>query len=270
MSQALIFDKFRPYEVMVDEIVIRPGSVVPGGGDLVSRKLLQNLVRGTSEPILTRRLGDKLEIVAGDLEFLVAVKRGSRSVRVMVADLDDREALLIRLTEGARRGEINPLEEAEIIRTLNREYGMTQQEIAMRCGRVQSTIANKMRLLRLPEEIRSALRTGEMGERHGRALLKVDDPAKQIEIFRRGKKTRASAHEMEAMCSLASGSSKGNRGRKKSGRGVVKDIRIYQNGLRRVVSEMLKAGLSVAYEEENVENGWEFRVLVKPEGESCR
>ena len=75
MSQALILDKFRPYEVMVDEIVIRPGSVVPGGGDLVSRKLLQNLVRGTSEPILTRRLGDKLEIVAGDLEFLVAVKR---------------------------------------------------------------------------------------------------------------------------------------------------------------------------------------------------
>jgi ParB family chromosome partitioning protein len=270
MSQALTLDKFQPSEVTVDEIALRPGSMVPGGTDLISRKLLQNLVRGTSEPILARRLGDRLEIVAGDLEYLVAVKRGSKSVKVMVAELDDREALLMRLTEGPRRGDVNPIEEAEIIQTLNKEYGMTQQEIAMRGGRVQSTIANKMRLLRLPQEIVSAIRTGEIGERHARALLKVGDPEKQIEIFKRGLRTRASAQEMETMCSLASGPGKRNRGRKKSGLGVVKDIRIYQNGLRRVVREMLKAGLSVAYEEENVENGWEFRVLVKPEGESCR
>lgn len=270
MSQALTLDKFRPSEVMVEQITLRPGAVVPGGNDSVSRKLLQNLVRGASEPILVRRLGEKLEIVAGDLEYLVAVKRGSTSVKVMVADLYDREALLIRLMEGARREEINPLEEAEIIWTLNREYGMTQQEIAMRCGRVQSTIANKMRLLKLPKEILAALRTGEIGERHARALLKVEDPDKQIEIFRRGLRSRASAQEMESMCALASGPAKGKRGRKKIGMGVVKDIRIYQNGLRKVVREMLKAGLSVAYEEENVENGWEFRVFVKPEGESYR
>ncbi|HHY76664.1 MAG TPA: ParB/RepB/Spo0J family partition protein [Firmicutes bacterium] len=268
MSQALTLDKFQPSEVSVTEIALRPGAVVPGGSDTVSRRLLQNLVRGTSEPILARRLGDKLEIVAGDLEFLVAVRRGARSLKVMVADLDDREALLIRLMEGARRGDINPVEEAEIIRTLNREYGMTQQEIAMRCGRVQSTIANKLRLLRLPEEIISALRTGEIGERHARALLKVSDPARQVDIFKRALRTRASAQEVESMCSLAAGPAKETRGRKKHGLGVVKDIRIYQNGLRRVVREMLKAGLSVVYEEENVENSWEFRVLVKAEGES--
>jgi len=264
----LTLDKFRPSEVMVEELSMRPGAMVPGGKDLVSKKLLQNLVRGTSEPVLARRLGSGLEIVAGDLEFLVAVKRGARSLKVMVADLDDREALLIRLGEGSRRGELNPLEEAEIIRTLNQEYGMTQQEIAMRCGKVQSTIANKMRLLKLPAEVLTALRSGEIGERHARALLKVQDPLKQVEIFRRGQRTRASAQDMESMCSLASGPAKGGRGRRRAGRGVVKDIRIYQNGLRSVVREMQKAGLSVAYEEENVENGWEFRVLVKPEGES--
>ncbi|HHX28810.1 MAG TPA: hypothetical protein GX716_07370, partial [Firmicutes bacterium] len=100
MSQVMTLDKFRPSEVMVEELSMRPGAMVPGGNDLVSKKLLQNLVRGTSEPVLARRLGLGLEIVAGDLEFLVAVKRGARSLKVMVADLDDREALLIRLGEG--------------------------------------------------------------------------------------------------------------------------------------------------------------------------
>lgn len=266
----LTLDKFQPSEALVDEIGMRPGAVVPGGNDLVSKKLLQNLVRGASEPILTRRMGERLEIVAGDLEYLVAVKRGARSVKVMVADLDDREALLIRLAEGSRREELNALEEAEIIRTLNQDFGMTQQEIAMRCGKVQSTIANKMRLLKLPPEVLAAVRTGEIGERHARALLKIQDPVRQVQLFQRGQRTRASAQDMEAMCSLAAGPKKGGRGRKRAERGVVKDIRIYQNGLRSVVREMQKAGLQVVCEEENVENGWEFKVLVRSEGESGR
>lgn len=271
MSQALVLDKFQPAEFPVDRLTMRSGAGVPGGADLVSRKLLQNLVRGASEPILVRQVGQKMEIVAGDLEYLAAVKRGVTVLKIWVSDLDDKEALLIRLAEGSRRGELNALEEAEIIRTLNIDYGMTQQEIAMRTGRVQSTIANKMRLLRLPQEIASALRTGEIGERHARALLTVDDPARQIEVFRRAVRSRASAQEMEAMCALAaSPTGKQARGRKKGGRGVVKDIRIYQNSIRSVVREMLKAGLNVICEEENVENGWEFRISVKPEGESGR
>jgi ParB family chromosome partitioning protein len=271
MSQTLVLDKFQPAEVPVERLTMRPGSGVPGGVDTISRKLLQNLVRGASEPILVREVGQRMEIVTGDMEYLAAVKRGTAVLKVFVGEPDEKDALLLRLAEGSRRGELNPLEEAEILRALNHDYGMTQQEIAMRTGRVQSTVANKMRLLKLPPEVLKALREGQIGERHARALLKIGDPAKQMSVFRRAVRTRASAQETEAMCDVAAPSTeKSNRGRRKGGRGVVKDIRIYQNGLRSVVREMQKAGLNVTCEEENVETGWKFTVSVRPEGESKR
>lgn len=270
-SQVLVLDKFQPAEIPVDRLVMRAGAGVPGGTDAVSRKLLQNLVRGASEPVLVRPTGQKMEIVAGDMEYLAALKRGATVLKVLIGEIDDKEALLTRLAEGSRRGELNAMEEAEIIKALNRDYGMTQQEIAMRTGRVQSTVANKMRLLKLPQAVCDALRAGEIGERHARALLRVTEPAKQDDIFRRTVKVRASAQDTESMCSVAApGAARSGRGRRRGGKGVVKDFRIYQNGLRSVVREMQKAGLNVVCEEENVENAWEFRVSVKPEGELFR
>ena len=258
-------------EVGVSELVMRPGAGVPGGSPSVSRRILQNLVRGSSEPIIARRIGDKWEIIAGDLEYLAALRRGTRVVTIVVEDLDDREAILRRLLEGRRRGELNPLEEAQLCRALNLEYGMTQQEIAMRTGLVQSTVANKQRLLRLPIEVQEALKDGRIGQRHARALLKVRDPDRQIGIYRRAIQSGSSAHEVEEMCSAATpGSARRARYPKRGPKGVVRDIRIYQNGLRSVVKEMQKAGLKVTCDEASDDVQWSFRVLVSSEEETDR
>jgi ParB family chromosome partitioning protein len=265
LSQFGVSDVFRPAEVPIDSVSMRPGAGVPGGQEYVARRLLGDLVRGSSEPVLVRPIGTGFEIIAGDVEYLAARKRGSRTVKVLLGEIGDRDALLMRLLEGSRRGDLNPVEEAEIIRELNVEFGLTQQEIAMRCDRVQSTIANKMRLLKLPAEILDSLRRGDIGERHGRALLKLGEGQKQSEVFRRAMRMRASAAEVESMCDVASGAPAGRRGRGRTGKGVVRDLRIYQNSLRAVVREMRKAGLAVTCDEETSDKVWEFRVQVKTE-----
>ena len=265
MSQVDASGVFKLTEVPIDSVALRPGAGVPGGDEHVARKLLGELVRGSSEPVLVRPVGSGYEIIAGDVEYLAAKRRGSATIRVMVGDVSGRDALLMRLLEGARRGDLNPVEEAEIIRELNTEFGLTQQEIAMRSDKVQSTIANKLRLLKLPPEVLESLRRGEIGERHARALLKLDDRSEQLEVFRRALKARASAAEVESMCDLRVKSPKARRSRRKGSKGAVKDLRIYQNSLRAVVREMREAGLSVTCDEETPDKAWEFRIRVKTE-----
>lgn len=261
MARGALADKFEVKEIPVESIQMRSGAYVPGGAESVSRKVLKDLVRGTRAPIFVRPVGKGYEVIAGDIEFLAARGQGAGTLEVQVAELDDRDALLMRLLEGCSRGDVNVAEEAEIIRDLNREYGLTQHEIAVRCDRVQSTVANKLRLLKLPQEVLQSLRHGEIGERHARALLKVPNADKQMAIFRRCLKSRMSATDMESMCTAAAGAS--SRARvKKSHRGVVKDPRIYQNALRSVVREMQKAGLSAFCEEDSADDRWEFKVCL--------
>lgn len=266
MSEMASSEVWRPLEVDIDSLIMRQGSGVPGGQEYITRRILGDLVRGSSEPILVRPLGDRFEIIAGDVLYLAARRRGVPTLKVMLADLGEREALLLRLLEGSRRGDLNPVEEGEIVRELNVEFGLTQHEIAMRCMKVQSTVANKMRLLRLPREILDSLRRGEIGERHARALLKLGDADKQTEMFRRALRMRASAAEVESMCDVAGPGAKRKRGRGRGGgKGVIKDLRIYQNSLRAVIREMRKAGLGVTCDEESSGTVWEFRVQVKTE-----
>ncbi|MEX0974145.1 MAG: ParB/RepB/Spo0J family partition protein [Bacillota bacterium] len=265
MSLVSVMDLFKPVELPVDSLTMRPGAEVPGGLEYVTRRLLGDLVRGSSDPVLVRPMGTGFEIIAGDVDYLAAKKRGNRTVKAMVGEIDDKDSLLLRLLEGSRRGDLNPMEEAEIIRELNGEFGLTQQEIAMRSDRVQSTVANKMRLLKLPADVQDSLRHGEIGERHARALLKLVDPVRQSEVFKRALRMKASAAVVESMCDLAAGGVRIRRGRGKTGKGIIKDLRIYQNSLRSVVREMKKAGLTVICDEESSENVWEFKVQVRTE-----
>lgn len=262
MTVPVLLDRFRPVDVPVEDLVLREGASLPGGSELVSMTVLRGLVKGTSEPILARPIGSKVEVIAGDTQVVAAKKRGEERIRVYVGEIGDEDALLLRLREGARRGDLNVVEEAEIMRELVSEFGLTQRELAMKCDRKQCTVANKLRLLRLPGEVLEALRAGEIGERHARALLRLEDADKQIEVFRKCVKMKLTAAEMESMCGRGAIRRVG-RGRRGNGRVVFKDARIFQNALRKVVAEMNKAGLDVVCEEESCEGTWEFRVFVR-------
>ncbi len=258
-------DRFAVKVVPLRLLALRPGARIPGGASEVSRKALGGLVRGMKAPVYVKALGEGYQIIAGDSEFTAAKERDEESMAVMVGEISDKEALLMRLYEGARRRDLNVVEEATIIRELVEEYGLTQHEIAVYTERAQPTVSNKLRLLRLPQEVLEGLKEGTIGERHARALLKVPGEDEQVKAYRNCVKFGFSAQEMERRCSRAHAIER-RRASRQNPRGVVKDVRIFKNAFRSVVKEMQKAGLSVSSEEKNVGKGWEFRVsLTVPE-----
>lgn len=140
--------------------------------------------QGIAQPILTRPRGEYFELVAGERRWRAAKKAGLRFIPAIVKDFSDEESLEIALIENLQREDLNPLDEAEAYLRLNKEFGLTQVEIAKRVGKDRSTVANTVRLLDLPPEIQASLRKGEITPGHARPLLSVEEPGKQLEIWK--------------------------------------------------------------------------------------
>jgi ParB family chromosome partitioning protein len=130
---------------------------------------------GVVEPILVRKQGAKYRIVAGERRWRAAQRAGLREIPAIAREASDREAFEIALIENLQRADLNAIEEAEAYEVLAAEHDLTQEEIAKRVGKERSTVANALRLLKLPEEVRDSVREGQLDMGHARALLGIDD-----------------------------------------------------------------------------------------------
>ncbi|RUM88105.1 MAG: chromosome partitioning protein ParB [Thermodesulfatator sp.] len=151
--------------------------------------------RGILQPLLVREIGaGTYELVAGERRLRAARMAGLKEVPVLVKALSDEEALSVALIENLQREDLNPLEEAEGYRRLMEDFGFSQEEVARRVGKDRSTVANALRLLRLPEEIKEDLWEGRLSAGHARALLSLEDPERMLaareEVLRRGLSVR--------------------------------------------------------------------------------
>jgi ParB family transcriptional regulator, chromosome partitioning protein len=136
---------------------------------------------GVVEPILVRRSGTKYRILAGERRWRAAQRAGLKEVPAVLREATDREAFELALVENIQRADLNAIEEAEAYQVLVDDHGLTQEELAKRVGKERSTVANALRLLRLPEEVREAVRDGQLDMGHARALLGLDD----VEMIRK-------------------------------------------------------------------------------------
>ena len=137
--------------------------------------------KGVLQPLLVRRVGDSYQLIAGERRFRAAQLAGLERVPVTLRDVDDRESLELALVENLQRENLNPIEEARAYEQLSQEFSLTQDEIARRVGKSRSAVANSLRLLQLPPEIREQLRTGKLSAGHARTLLALPSPAEQVE-----------------------------------------------------------------------------------------
>ena len=135
--------------------------------------------RGMLQPLLVRREGDGYQIIAGERRWRAAQRAGWSRVPVMVREASTLEALELSLIENVQREDLNPLEEARAYEFLASEAGLTQEQVAERVGRDRSTVANFMRLLKLPDRVQQFLVSGELTMGHARALLGLDSAAAQ-------------------------------------------------------------------------------------------
>src|SRR5437016_8565210 len=141
---------------------------------------------GIVQPLVVMRAGDKYKLIAGERRFRAAQKAGLATVPVVVRDsLKSGDALQIALIENIQREDLNPMEEANAYHQLHDEFGMTQEEIAKRVGKERSTVANFLRLLRLPAAVKELLASGQLSMGHARALLSVDSAKKQEALAER-------------------------------------------------------------------------------------
>ncbi len=164
---------------------VRPGKNQPRLS--VSQQELEELAasvkaHGILQPIVVRPAGDGYEIVAGERRWRAAVLAGLATVPALVRQVGELESLALALVENLQRQDLNPVERARAYRRLAQEFGLTQQEIADLVGRSQPAVANTLRLLSLPDEVLRRVERGELSEAHARALLEVEDPARQVEL----------------------------------------------------------------------------------------
>lgn len=135
---------------------------------------------GVLLPILLRREGGRLEVVAGERRLRAARMAGLDTVPALVKEFSSSQALEVALVENLQREDLNPIEAAEAYLRLQDEFGMTQEEVARRVGRDRSSVANALRLLKLPKQVQTDLVEGTLSEGHARALLGLERGADQL------------------------------------------------------------------------------------------
>ena len=155
--------------------------------------------KGILQPILAQARGGAFTIIAGERRWRAAGLAGLEEVPVIVREYSEEEKLEIALVENIQRDDLTPVEEARAYKELMGISGLGQEELAGKLGKNRSTIANALRLLKLPEDIQNALNKREISSGHGRAILSVVNPADMRILFQRITEKGLSVREAEAM-----------------------------------------------------------------------
>ena len=202
-------------------------------------------------PLSVRRRGDGYELVAGERRLRAARLAGLERVPCLVLDVDAEQSGLLALVENLQRQDLDFLEQARGIASLIERYGLTQEECAQQLGKSQSAIANKLRLLKLPEDVLEKLRAAELTERHGRALLRLpDDDARRKaldHIIARQLTVPAADGYIDSLLEEQKKPAPTHT------RFVLKDVRVFLNTLQKSVDVMRKGGVNVGLEREQTE-----------------
>lgn len=208
-------------------------------------------MHGMIQPVIVRKKKDRYELVAGERRWRAAQMIGLETIPAIVKTLDDKDMAEVALIENLQREDLNYFEEAEGYKKLTEEFKLTQEEIAKSVGKSQSTIANKLRLLKLDKEVKDNINAEIITERHARALLKLPDKELQLQVLKEIYECELNVRETELRVEMhlqGEKELKTQDKRKKIIR-IFKDIRIYLNAIKSTVAAIEKAGLDVEMKE---------------------
>jgi ParB family chromosome partitioning protein len=190
----------------VDSDLLRPNKFQPRTN--IDDAKIEELARsirsnGIIQPIVVRKVEGGYEIVAGERRWRASQRLGLLKVPVVVRDIPEDRLLAAALIENVQREDLNPIEEAHAYRRLTEDYHLTQEQIADAVGKDRSSVANYLRLLRLPQEVRANLGSGALSMGHARALLGLPDEASQLRVAREVVAKGLSVRETEALIKKA-------------------------------------------------------------------
>ncbi|MDF2608173.1 MAG: noc [Bacillales bacterium] len=244
----IIPNRFQPREVFEDEKI----------EELASSMRTHGLV----QPIVIRNhseINGKYEIISGERRFRAAGKLEWTKIPAIVRSYNDKETAAIALIENIQREDLTPIEEARAYNELMKIFELTQEALAQRLGKGQSTVANKMRLLKLPQEIQDSILTRKITERHGRSLLSLKNSEQQIKLLLEIIEKELNVKQTEER--VANLLNKDKEQPRKKFKHVGKNIRLAVNELNRVFKTMEDYGYK--YEKEEEENEDYYVVKIK-------
>ena len=166
----------------------------PGKLQELARSLQQE---GIMQPLVVRKTGSRYQLIVGERRWRAARMAGLTRVPAVVREVEDDRLLELALIENVQREDLNPIEEAAAYRRLVTDLGLSQEQVADKVGKDRSTVANLLRLLRLPEPIRSSIAKQELSSGHARPLLAISDAAAQVQIAREIIEKGLSVREVE-------------------------------------------------------------------------
>ncbi len=197
MAQSAQGDDFM--EVDIDLIEPNPDQPRTHFDEIKLDELAQSIrANGLVQPLLLRRIeGGRYQLIAGERRWRASQRAGLHKVTSVIREVPDDKLLAIALIENIQRQELNPIEEAIAYRRLIQDLGLTQEEVAQQVGKDRSSVANSLRLLRLPAEIQLMLETGSLTMGHARALLGLESEAAQMHLAREIVANQLSVRETE-------------------------------------------------------------------------
>ena len=195
---------------------------------------------GVLQPLTVRRREGQWELVAGERRLRAAKLAGLSQVPCLPVQVDSQSSSLLALVENVQRRDLDFWEEALALRQILDTYHLSQEELARRVGRSQSAVANKLRLLKLPDEALALLRAHGATERHARALLRLDSPERQLEAAEQVAARGLTVAQTEALVEQLLGDSPRRR---KKPTFILKDVRLFLNTLSRSLELVRSAGV---------------------------
>lgn len=216
---------------------------------------------GIIQPIVVREYeAGKFEIIAGERRWRAIKKLGWDTAPAIVKNMTDTETASVALIENLQREELTPIEEAIAYGKLLELHHLTQEALAQRLGKGQSTVANKLRLLKLPEEIQQALLNKTLTERHARAIIPLKDPEKQIKLMNEIIEKNLNVKQTEdRVANLLEQKKPKPKARRKA---FSKDMRIAVNTIRQSLTMVSDNGIKLDSEEEEYEDYYQFTIKI--------
>lgn len=228
---------------------------------------------GVLQPINVRKISHSTyELVAGERRLRAATMAGLKEIPAIIINVDDNDSAVMALIENLQREDLSYMEEAEGYSNLINEHGFTQEELAQKIGKSQSTIANKIRLLKLSPLVKKILADNNLTERHARALLKLHDEQLQLKVLKlvceRGLNVKKTEELVEKAIERYSKDSRQRTSDRKVTK-AIKDVRIFVNTIRQAIDIMKQSGVKAKAAQIDRGEYIEFIVRVPKNNTAC-
>lgn len=218
---------------------------------------------GMIQPIVARKLEeDKYELIAGERRWKAVQQLEWETIPAIIRDMTDTETASVALIENLQREELTVIEESRAYAQLLEIHELTQEALAQRLGKSQSTIANKLRLLNLPDDVQSALLNKQISERHARALIGLKEADSQIIVLNKIIELGFNVQQTEEYIKSLTAPKKEKKKKQPQLKGFNKDIRIAMNTIRQSLNMVSETGVNVETEETEQEEYYQFTIKI--------